>query len=80
MNKSREQMSKISRPVLEYASTVWSPWLKKDIELMESAQDRALNLASGPHGCDTLEERRERTQLTETYCKYLNGHYRTPPA
>ena len=71
MNKSREQMSKIyetvSRPVLEYASTVWSPWLKKDIELMESAQDRALNLASAPYGCDTLEERRERTQLTETY-------------
>ena len=82
MNKSREQMSKIyetvSRPILEYASTVWSPWLKKDIELMESAQDRALNLASAPPGCDTLEERRERTQLTETY-KYLNGHYRTPP-
>ena len=58
MNTSREQMSKIyetvSRPVLEYASTVWSPWLKKDIELMESAQDKALNLASTPHGCDTL--------------------------
>ena len=48
----------VARPVLEYASTVWSPCLKKDIELMESAQDRALNLASTPHGCDTLDERR----------------------
>ena len=27
---------------------------------MESAQDRALNLASAPRGCDTLEERRDR--------------------
>ena len=81
-NKSREQMSKIyetvSRPVLEYASTVWSPWLKTDIELMESAHDRAQNLASASHGCHTLDERQERTQLTETYM-YLNGHYRTPP-
>ena len=44
MNKSQKQMTKnyetVSRPVLEYASTVWSPWLKKDIELLENTQDR----------------------------------------
>ena len=68
MNKSREQMSKIYETVSRLFLNM--PLLfghhKKDIELMDSAQDRALNLASAPRGCDTLEERRECTQLTET--------------
>ena len=79
---SQQQMTNIcetvSRPVLEYASTVWSSWLKKDIELLERTQDRALRLGGTHHVYETLEERRNRAQLTETY-KYLNNHYKTPP-
>ena len=29
------------RPFLEYASTVWSPYVKSDIALLESAQRKA---------------------------------------
>ena len=68
MNKSQQQMTKnyetVSRPVLEYASTVWSPWLKNDAELLE---DRALRLGNTNHVYETLEERRNRAQLMETY-------------
>ena len=82
MNKSQKQMTKIyetvSRPVLEYASTVWSPWLKNDIELLENTQDRALRLGNTNHVYETLEERRNRAQLMDTY-KYLNNYYITPP-
>ena len=81
MNKSQKQMTKIhetvSRPVLEYASTVWSPWLKKDIELLENTQDRALRLGNTNHVYETLKERRNRAQLMDTY-KYLNNYYITP--
>ena len=82
MNKLLQQMTKIyetvSRPVLEYASTVWFPWLKKDIVLIERTQDRALRLGNTNHVHATLEERRNRTQLMESY-KYLNNYYKTPP-
>ena len=86
MNKSQQQMTKIyetvSIPVTEYASTVWSPCLKKYIELLERTQDRALRLGSTNHVYETLEERRNRAQLMDgvmdTY-KYLNNHYKTAP-
>ena len=80
MTKSQQQIPNIyetvSRSVLEYASTVWSPWLKKDIELLERTQDRALRLGNTNHVYETLEERRNRGQLMETY-KYLNNYYKT---
>ena len=34
----------IIRPVLEYASVTWSPWLKKDILALEKIQKRCLGL------------------------------------
>ena len=52
--------------------------LKKDIELLECTQDRALRLGNKNHVYETLEERRNRAQLMETY-KYLNTYYKTPP-
>ena len=58
--------------------TVWSPWLKKDIELLECTQDRALRLGNTNHVYETLEERRNRAQLMDTY-EYLNNYYITPP-
>ena len=42
-------------------------WLKKDIELLERTQDRALRLGNTNHVYETLEERRNRAQLMETY-------------
>ena len=86
MNKSQKQMTKIyetvSRPVLEYASTVWSPGLGSRrtlmIELLENTQDRALGLGNTNHVYETLEERRNRAQLMDTYT-YLNNYYITPP-
>ena len=60
VNKSQQQMTNnyetVSRPVLEYASTVWSPWLKTDIELLERTQDRARRLGSTHNVYETLEE------------------------
>ena len=69
---------RVSRPVLEYASSVWSPWLKKDIELLDCTQDRALKLGNTNHVYETLKERRNRAQLMETL-KYLNNYYQSPP-
>ena len=76
MNKSQQQMTKIYETVLECASTVWSHWLKKDIELIEYKQDRALRLGNTNHVYETLAERGNRAQLMDTY---LNNYYITPP-
>ena len=51
---------------------------RKDIELLEHTQDRALRLGNTNHVYETLEERRNRAQLMETY-KYLTNYYKTPP-
>ena len=64
----------IVRPALEYASTVWSPLTKKDIEALEKVQTRCLRLCSKEVQMDTLQERRKRTDLIDTY-KFLNGYY-----
>ena len=68
----------IIRPVLEYAAPAWSTWLKKDIDLLESVQERCLSLASGNEKLDSLRDRRKRADLTETY-KMLNGYYKNDP-
>ena len=68
------------RPHLEYAVSAWSPWLKKDIEVLEKIQHRATRRISDIRGTyperlqqlnlTTLEERRVRGDAIETY-KYL---------
>ena len=40
--------------------------------------ERALRLGNTHHVYETLEERRNRAQLMDTY-KYLNNYYITPP-
>ena len=71
------------RPQLEYASVAWSPWLEKDIEMLERVQRRAMrmvtNLGAGSYeeklkkaGLTSLKERRKRGDLIEAY-KTLNG-------
>lgn len=76
------------RPQLEFASTVWSPYLKSDIELIEKVQHRATNLPKSMRslnyedrlklwGITTLEERRVRGDLIQIYkvvhaCENIN--------
>jgi hypothetical protein len=76
------------RPILEYCSPVWSPHLKKDIDILEKVQRRASRLALGSDAKDmpyderlnrlkwpTLEKRRLFSSLCECYktINKLNG-------
>ena len=71
------------RPKLEYAVAVWSPWLKKDEEVMEKVQQRFVRLLSDVGGdtyedklqlvgLTTLSERRIRGDMIETF-KTMRG-------
>ena len=64
--------------MLEYAAPVWSPWFKKDIKALESVQVRCLKLTKANTELESLQGRRETTDLVETY-KLLNGHYKSNP-
>ena len=67
------------RPALEYASTAWSPNLKKDIDALEKVQAKCLRLCwSDKVEMESLETRRMKTDLVDTY-KFLHGHYKTDP-
>ena len=50
------------RPHLEHAITAWSPWLKKDKDLLESIQHRATRRMSNIHG--SYPERLQQLNLT----------------
>ena len=86
-NKSAHIIKKLYiqlvRPHLEYAVQAWSPWLKKDIELLESVQRRATRMITGfgelsykerlgRLNLTTLEERRSRGDRIEAF-KILKG-------
>lgn len=73
------------RPKLEFAHSVWSPYLVKDIEILERVQRRVTKLPPEirnlsyeerllRYDITTLKARRERGDLIETY-KILNHHY-----
>ena len=68
----------IVRPILEYGSCVWSPYLKKNIRLLEQVQRRATRLVLGTKemdyeqrlrfiGLPTLEYRRIRRDVIEIF-------------
>ena len=65
----------IVRPILEYASPAWAPHLKKDVNLLESAQRRCLRLSREPISLQSLAARRRTTDLCEVY-KYINNLYK----
>ena len=72
------------RPHLEYAATAWSPWLRKDVEILEKIQRRATRRISNINGSypermeqlglTTLEERRQRGDAIEMF-KCLRGFW-----
>lgn len=81
----KQLFTSIVRPHLEYANVVWHPYLKKDIELLESVQHRASKMVPGlakmryedrlrRMDLPTLVFRRERGDAIEAY-KYLHGKY-----
>ncbi|XP_076055284.1 uncharacterized protein LOC143033681 [Oratosquilla oratoria] len=76
------------RPILDYASQCWSPYLVKDIKLLEQVQRRATKLVPEcselPYeerckflGLQTLEDRRKRGDSIEVY-KLLHGYEDIP--
>lgn len=76
------------RPILEYGFQIWSPYFLKDIDMLEKVQRRATKMVLGLQksdydsrlrslGLTTLEERRHRGDLIETY-KILTGNYNVP--
>ena len=71
------------RPHLEYAASVWNPYAKKDIKLIEKVQRRVTKLPSSARNLSyeerlkkfnltTLQERRERGDAIQLY-KFNNG-------
>ena len=73
------------RPHLEYGSVIWSPHLKKDIDVIERVQRRATkmvpelrNLSYEDRLCalelPTLKFRRERADIIETYSILTDKH------
>ena len=77
------------RPLLEYCSAIWSPYLAKDIDVLEKVQMRATRLIRGignlsygqrlkSLGMYTLFSRRQRGDLIEVF-KILNGFYNVKP-
>lgn len=71
------------RPHLEFASPVWSPWCKTDIEAIEQIQKKAIGMISGLNSRDylerlkeiglwTLEKRREMFDLIQVH-KIIHG-------
>ena len=71
------------RPIMEYGSCVWRPWLKKDINILERVQRRATKLIHEIKnisykerllklGLPTLEYRRQRYDMIQVF-KILNN-------
>ena len=71
------------RPILEYGTVIWSPWLIKDMEVLESVQRAYTKRFPGlwdiqysdrlkTRNLEPLEQRRIRFDLIEAF-KILNG-------
>ena len=56
------------RPILEFASPVWSPWLEGDKKVIESVQKRMVRMISGLHG-HTYEQKLKEIGLLSLQCR-----------
>ena len=78
-NKSHETIQPLYttfvRPIIENNSSAWGPWLQKDIIILNKVQRRAENLCSDNIKFESLESRRIRCDLRETF-KIYNDNYR----
>ena len=70
------------RPHVEFATPAWSPWLRGDVDKIESVQKKAVGMISGLSGrtygekcseigLERLEDRRGRQDLTQAF-KIIN--------
>ena len=66
----------VVRPILEYGSPAWSPWLRRDIEALEAVQRRCFRVCHDRPNIESLELRRRIADLSEVY-KYMHGLYRS---
>ncbi len=77
------------RPHLEFSTPAWSPWLKGDIDVLESVQRKAVKMVAGLKGVsyeekckelnlDSLEKRRWDQDLKQTF-KILRGTDKLDP-
>ena len=66
------------RPHLEFAAPAWAPWTEEDKQVLERVQQQAVKMVSGLKGrtyeekcleigLETLERRREDTDMVQTY-------------
>jgi ribonucleases P/MRP protein subunit RPP40 len=82
-NCAAKNYKTVIRPHLEYASSVWTPWLRKEIDALERMQRQATRILLRHRHKNyeerlsdmkiTLEARRVRGIRIDTY-KILNGH------
>ena len=60
------------RPHLEFSCQAWSPWLKRDIDILEKVQRRAVNRVTGLKG-KTYEEKLREVGLLSLYDRRKRG-------
>ena len=81
----KQLFTSLVRPHLEYGNVVWSPYHRRDIDMLERVQHRSTRLVPGfsklPYeerlkrmNLTTLKQRRQRGDMIEVY-KYMNKKY-----
>ena len=53
----------LCRPLLEYSSAAWDPYLKKNIDSLEMVQNRAVRFIAGLKGMVSTAEETEKFRL-----------------
>ena len=69
------------RPLLEYASPSWSPWLQKDVSKLDKVQNRCIKMCPqlADKNLESLSNRRWSQDMCEVY-KYTHNLYKGGPS